>query len=326
MIFPWQLSEWQQLQQTIQANRLPHALLFSGIAGTGKKQFADEFSKSLLCRDKNPEGYACGHCHACHLVKGRAHPNLYWVEPEKEGGSIKVDQIREMNEFVYQSSFEGEFRVVIIYPAHTMNMNAANALLKTLEEPSSGAIIILVADEVARLAATILSRCQKVIFTRPSETQALNWLKESLPTQENAALLLSLSNGAPLAAKNLAESDSLALRQTMLTGLTQLTDKQFDPIQLASKLQAFESLQFIDFFLNWLSDLLKLQLQVSTSALTNLDFQSALISLRSAIPTQKIIDLNAYLLQLRKQIGVGINFNKPLLMEDILFRWMRCAS
>ena len=102
-----------------------------------------------MCSDNN---YYCGTCHACRLIAGRAHPNVLWVEPEKEGQTIKVDQIREVSEFVNQSSLQGVHRIVLINPANAMNMHAANALLKTLEEPSSGAIIFICHRSTGELA------------------------------------------------------------------------------------------------------------------------------------------------------------------------------
>ena len=111
----------------------------------------------------------------------------------------------------------------------------------------------------------------------------------------------------------------------MLQGLSHLSDPSFDPLQLAAKLQDLEPIQFIDFFLNWLSDLLKSQLAISSSFI-NIDFQSTFLSFKKNISTKKIMELNTHLLRLRKQISIGINFNKPLLMEETLIRWMGCVS
>ena len=170
MIFPWQVNQWQQLLQAKSQQRLAHAMLFTGLPGIGKAIFAQHFSSALLCQKLNPDGNPCDRCHSCRLIAGRAHPNMLWLEPEKPGQAIKIDQVRDVSEFISQTSLQGDYRIVIINPADDMNTNAANALLKTLEEPSSGAHLILISNQNERLPATILSRCQRVVFQRPEGT------------------------------------------------------------------------------------------------------------------------------------------------------------
>src|SRR5690606_13775505 len=118
-------------------------------------------------------------CHACRLVEERTHPDLYWVEPEKAGHAIKVDQIRELGHFISQSGLMNLQRLAVIYPAEAMNVNAANALLKTLEEPAEGAHIILVSHQAGGLPATVRSRCQQILFTKPDKQIAINWLMQT---------------------------------------------------------------------------------------------------------------------------------------------------
>ena len=146
MIFPWQQKEWRQLCRAKESGRLPHALLFSGLAGIGKTQLADYFSRLLLCQQFQTEYDPKCQCHSCRLAEGRAHPNVLWITPEKEGQAIKVDQIREVSDFIYQSARQGEYNIVVIHPANQMNVNAANALLKTLEEPPHGSLLILISQ------------------------------------------------------------------------------------------------------------------------------------------------------------------------------------
>src|SRR5436190_5622246 len=122
MIFPWQESQWLQLTRMQADARLPHALLFTGMAGIGKAIFANTFAHQLFCQAKSTA--PCYQCHACRLIKGHTHPNVLWIEPEKEGGTIKVDQIREVTEFISHSSLQGDYRLVMINPANDMNINA----------------------------------------------------------------------------------------------------------------------------------------------------------------------------------------------------------
>lgn len=331
MIFPWQAEQWRQLWQAKCEQRLPHALLFSGIPGTGKAQFADGFSRALLCQhspsspDVRDNNYYCDTCHACRLIAGRAHPNVLWIEPEKDGHTIKIDQIRVVADFINQTSLQGEFRIVIINPANYMNVNSANALLKTLEEPSSGAILILVSDQSAKLPATILSRCQRIVFPRPQAEQAMNWLRQELPN-ENHELLLRLAHGAPLAARQLVDNEILNIRQDLFAALYALGGKQGDPVKSAAKIQDNDPLRLLDFMLGWMMDLLRLQLSGDEGRIINSDYLEQLNDLRQRTQINNNARFMQYLQQLRGQISAGLNLNKQLILETVLIKWMGCAS
>ena len=322
MRYVWQAKQWQQLWQSIQAGRLPHALLLTGMAGTGKVSFALHAAQALLCQANTADGDPCNNCHACRLVVTTAHPNVYHVLPEKEGQAIKVDQIRAAAEFVQQSSMKGEFRIVIIRPAHSMNMNAANALLKTLEEPSSGAIIILVTEQSGRLPATIRSRCQRILFPRPNQQEALSWLRtqpvvESLTPEQS----LRLMHGAPLLAASLSGDDMLPLRKEMFQAFSELAKKRAHALTLAAKWHKIDTVKWLDLLLGWVSDLLRLQKGCQPGQLLNQDYTDALQACAPLVPLQKNLQLMEHILTLRGQISAGINFNKQLLIESLLIRW-----
>lgn len=324
MIYPWQHRQWQQLWQAKIENRLSHALLLTGAAGLGKAVFASHFVQAMLCAKIEADRQACGKCHACRLVIGDTHPNVLRIMPEKAGQAIKVDQIREVAEFVSQSSLQGEYRMVIIHPANAMNANAANALLKTLEEPASGAILVLISDEAARLPATILSRCQKIIFAPPLPASAQQWLCEQAPALgTKAALLLRLAQGAPLAALKLADNEGLAVREELYQSLSMLSAKKLSPLKLAATLQKNEPLAIIDFLLSFLIDVLRVQAHGDAEGICNLDYQAAILALPTT-SAEKNINFMRYLQQLRKQICEGINFNKQLLLESLFIRWTEC--
>ena len=320
MIFPWQQDQWKTLSLAYQSNRLPHAILLSGIAGIGKSQFADSFSRALLCEQPKKSGEACEACHSCRMHIGHAHPNMLWIQPEKEGHAIKVDQIREITEFANQSSFQSGFRIIIIHPANAMNLSAANALLKSLEEPPAGAIFILVSDQAARLPATIISRCQRVIFTKPSHSDAMLWLANQVDQPE---LLLSLSHDAPLAAIDLAKDEKLSTRHDFLSLLCDMTNQKADPIQSAVKLKETELLPLLDSYISWLLDILRLQMTDDETTITNIDFTSPLLTLKNKIPTTLTAQLINNAMQVRRQISLGVNVNKQLVIEDLMIRWMR---
>jgi DNA polymerase III subunit delta' len=319
MMLPWQSPQWSQLTRLHREGRMPHALLLTGMAGIGKAQFAEAFSQFLFCAAPSIEWHPCGECHGCRMHAGRAHPNILWIEPEKEGSVIKVDQIRAVTEFINQSSLQGNYRVVIINPANNMNINAANALLKTLEEPSAGALLMLISDLRNRLPATILSRCQRIVFPIPPQQQAMQWLqKHTTDFSADLAFLLQMAHGAPLAALQLLKDEVLQIRTQLFEGMYLLSLQQGDPLKLAANLQETDSVQLIDLAISWVCDVLRLQ---SGIPLLNEDYQTQLQEVgakRTPMHCQRYLQ---HLQQLRKQLCVGMNVNKQLLVESILLQW-----
>ncbi len=327
MKYPWQVKQWQQLWQSVQANRLAHGILLTGMSGTGKFDFALHFAQALLCLQAASDGEPCGTCHACRLVLTAAHPNLTLIAPEEEGHAIKIDQIRALAEFVQQSSLQQGFRVAIINPAHNMNLNAANALLKTLEEPAEGAIIILVTDQSGHLPATIKSRCQRILFPRPDQTLALQWLqeqsaKDDLPAEQ----ALRIAHGAPLAAKAATQQDLLPLRTELFQSLDQLAQQKADPLKLAAQWQKADPVQWLDLLSGWMSDVLRLQLGVAPQALVNQDYSEAIARTAERIPMRRNQEIMQRAVRMRGQMSNGINFNKQLLMESLLIQWVEPAA
>ncbi len=153
-----------KLWQSVQQDRLPHALLFVGGVGSGRHVCAEQLVRSLLCAAPDALGKACEQCQGCLLLTAGTHPDFMKITPETPGSMIRVDAVRALAERVTQSPLLAPRRVVVIDPADAMNTASANALLKTLEEPPSATIFILVTDENMRLPATVKSRCQIVQF------------------------------------------------------------------------------------------------------------------------------------------------------------------
>src|SRR3990167_4849307 len=155
---------WNNLQKYKAQQRLPHALLFVG-EGIGKKELSLALAQQLLCQTQN----TCGTCHACHLFVSGTHPDFFLITPQ-EHGQIKIEQIRQLSEALQQTAQQGGYRVVVVEQAHAMNVAAANALLKTLEEPGNNTIIMLLTERVAFLAATLRSRCQIIHVHTEAQT------------------------------------------------------------------------------------------------------------------------------------------------------------
>ncbi len=215
--FPWQEATWASLAAL--RGRVPHALLLFGPRGIGKRQLAMAWAAAQLCESPQADGHACGRCTGCQLLLADNHPDLRLVVPaadavaradeteaESEGGAkaakasrvIRIDQVRELDEFLAITSHRGGSRIVVLAPAEMMNTEAASSLLKMLEEPPAGALFVLVADDIDAVLPTVRSRCRLLRVAPPSPAQALAWLREQgVETPEER---LAEAGGAPLAA------------------------------------------------------------------------------------------------------------------------------
>jgi DNA polymerase-3 subunit delta' len=324
-IFPWQSAQWEQLLHAKQSQRLPHALMFVGVEGIGKRRLAEQFASLLLCRGNGTE--ACRQCHGCHLFLANSHPDLLRIEPEEEGKAITVDQIRSVIKQTNESPHAGGYRVIIIDPAGAMNINAANALLKTLEEPTPNTLMILISSPGSRLPATILSRCQKFVFTKPEHTSAVTWLKEQLPDNKvDLQLLLKLADGAPLRALRLWQNDTFNLRQSLYDGLHSLSKGSADPLKLAAAWQNNNQVQTVDLMLSWLTDLLRYKLTEDQSALVNSDYKKEIANVSVVLLKNNLLAYIDHIQQTRSYLSSAINLNKQLMLEDLLIRWTEYVS
>ncbi|TPW18263.1 MAG: DNA polymerase III subunit delta', partial [Halothiobacillaceae bacterium] len=170
-LLPWHTALWQHLQERRHEGRLPHALLLTGPVGVGKNRFAVRFSQALLCEQPHAAGEACGQCRSCLWHQAGSHPDALEITLEEESKTIGVEQIRQVGHFLQLTRQQGLHKVVRITPAERMTMSAANGLLKSLEEPAAGAVILLITSRLSALSATIRSRCQRLEFTLPAREQ-----------------------------------------------------------------------------------------------------------------------------------------------------------
>lgn len=173
---PWLLPHWHDVHQRHAQGSLPHALLFAGVPGLGKRDFVRFVAESLLCLNCSADTGACGACDSCSQLTAGAHPELSVLNPEGASMNIKVDSVRELVGWLQLSAPPGRYRAALIDAADAMNNNAANSLLKTLEEPGERAVLLLAADRPGSLPATIRSRCQSTTLTIADQQAAVDWL------------------------------------------------------------------------------------------------------------------------------------------------------
>ena len=243
--YSWQQQHWQQLQQLIEIERIPHALLLAGAADIGKTQFANAIAQQLLCETPAMDS-ACGHCKQCQLASAGTHPDLLKLKPEATGKAIKIDDVRRLGDFVAKTAQQGGWKVAIIQPAEAMNINAANALLKNLEEPGENTLLLLVSHQIERIPATVRSRCRIIKFPLPGRSTSSRWLQQVIGESGDAEQLLTLASNKPLLALKLLEDDALDKRHNFDQLLQSVATGEESPLKAADWCKGEQPLDVID--------------------------------------------------------------------------------
>lgn len=251
--------------------RFPHAVLLHGRQGIGKLDLAQALAASLLCESPQPEGMACGACLSCGWLGQGNHPDFRMVEPEdgteadaenqliaksKKKNHIAVDQIRALNDMVGLSSHRHGMRVILLHPAESLNMAAANALLKMLEEPPPGTIFLLVSHQMQRLLPTIRSRCHKITMQRPSRNDALSWLAGQ--GVHDAEFCLAHAGGSPLLAQETSDVTSRSAVEAFVKHLMQAAN--IDPFAIATHWGREGLLTAVQLLQKWVYDMVSVRL------------------------------------------------------------------
>lgn len=259
---PWQQRMHDHAAAAIDAGRMGHALLFCGPPMLGKRLVAERLAQRVLCQAPGVAPRPCGQCRACVLFHARAqkdpveqrpdgspshpwghpgHPDAIFVghawrmtpSPPRQLTVIPVDQVRELSARLSTTPQYGDAKVAIIDPADDMNDAAANALLKTLEEPVPGRYLWLVSANPARLPATIRSRCQRLEFRLPPADEAIAWLRARGHADDAAAEALAATRGHPGLADAWLRDGGMALRREVATDLARLAAGNASPLEVA---------------------------------------------------------------------------------------------
>ena len=262
------------LRRAVANHRIAHAYLFEGAEGIGKRLVALAFARALLCEHEN----GCGECIACRKVDNNIHPDVHILESLET--TIKIDQVRELQQQLTLRPLEGKYKFCLIENADKFTTNAANALLKTLEEPQPNTVIILLSGQPEKLLSTIRSRCQRLPFRRLSKTQIEEVLADRLELNATQiAILAALSDGSFKRALGTKQDIYLEKRRNLIQTLSGLSAGSNIPtLTFAEELSADKDNidDYLDIFQAFFRDIMLLQYGRPDSDLVNLDLQELL--------------------------------------------------
>jgi DNA polymerase-3 subunit delta' len=253
------------------------------------------------------------------------HPDLRILEPEEEGKDIPVATVRAVGEFFALKGQYGGRQIVIINPAEAMNRFGANGLLKTLEEPTADALLILVTSQPSLLLPTIRSRCQHVVFQRPDDSIGLDWLKDHLGSEPQSAAmastLLALANGAPLEALKLHQMGGLEVRQGLAEQWLQVVEGRGDPLKCAANWANLGLPRAVNWLSSWTMDLIRLKSGADSDVITNTDLQPQLQKLVQRLDLGRLFSHLEQITECSRWAGGQLN--AQLALEDIMINWGR---
>jgi DNA polymerase III subunit delta' len=353
MILNWLLSDLKHFLNS--ENPLPHALLVTGAPGSGKSSFSLSLAAGLLCetpKQQRQDGLACGSCQSCHWISQGSHPDLRRVMPaafdptydpsfqppvngaeegadeitekdaeKKKSSEITVDQIRAMTRFLSVGGHRGGVRVVLIDPATAMNNIAANAFLKTLEEPQGNTLIVLLASRSSQISATLRSRCVVHPLTQPTKEQAKDFLlafAKDLP-EKDLDSALQMSGDMPLRALALVQGQESAGYRLALDAMLRLPDTGWQ--QAAEQVAQLPPSQWLVVLQYWIADVARVMQGVSPARFGAQQAVLQRLSMSLENRLDKLAEFSQWLDAQRRWANHPLN--SKLFAEDILMRYCR---
>lgn len=315
--YPWLRPDFEKLVASYQGGRGHHALLIQALPGMGDEALIYALSRFLLCQQ--PDGHkSCGHCRGCQLMQAGTHPDYYALTPEKGKSTLGIDAVREVSEKLYEHARLGGAKVVWIPDAALLTDAAANALLKTLEEPPEQTWFFLASREPARLLATLRSRCRLHHLAVPGEQYAIAWLAREVTMSQDALLTaLRLCAGSPGAAQELLQSESWSQRDVLCQSVenSAASGDWYALLAVLNHDQAAVRL-------HWLATLLvdALKRQYGATSLTNVDAGSRVATIAGKLSASQIQAILNAVCHCREQLLSVTGLNRELALTDLLLQ------
>jgi DNA polymerase-3 subunit delta' len=312
------------LQRAIEKERVSHAYLFFGMGGVGKKTAAETFAKALNCTGSRLD--ACGKCLSCRKISRGNHPDVMVIKPE--GQFIRIQEVRELQNQMRFKPLEGRKRVFIVIDAEKMNIAAANALLKTLEEPSPSNVLILVSARPQQLPATILSRCQQLRFSPLSREDVASYLTAKGGLDAGTAAVLAASSAGSIGKALEMHRDSfLKVREEILQRVCDWREK--DLMGIFAVVDAFGReretiMEGLDILRTWYRDILVYR---ETGEEDRLVHRDRLETVQAFAGQLSASDILANIQAVHQAIrSIEQNANKQLTLETLLFKLAQPGS
>lgn len=298
------------LKAAIEHERVAHAYLFDGPDGIGKKLVAKLFARAFLCESAN----GCGHCASCTQMAADSHPDFYPLEPDAT--AIKIDQIRTLQPQLTLRSFVGRGKVCLINSAELLTPEAANALLKTLEEPTAGTLIILISSRPDSLLSTIRSRCQRIRFTRLPRCELARHLEKTLAiSAEEAKVLAAVADGSFEKAQGQHQDLYLKKRAGLIQSLSALSPtSSIQTFELAQALKAEKDLidEIFNLFAIFFRDLLLYKHGQAEDQLINQDLLPLIQQQSRQLSTPQLMTKLEAVAQARTYLSRNVNLHLAL--------------
>jgi DNA polymerase III subunit delta' len=312
----WMGPEMATLAAAYKADRLSHALLIHEAPGAGGNWLAKWVAQLVLCQ--KPAQAPCGACPGCHRVVTAQHPDLLVLQPLEESTQIRIEQIRELSEELSLTAHQGAYKVAVITPADTLNRFAANALLKTLEEPPARTLLMLVVTQPSRLPATILSRCQRIRVRAPVRQEAVAWLEATQGASGDWNAVLDTIGEAPMLA---ADADPKAVVQVateVRRALEEAAAGGGDPVATAERWSRAELPLRLRCIENWLTERIRAQ-SGSNGFLTKVGAGPYLPQPDAVLNMGYLFELMDDVRELKSSLDAPIN--RGLALEGVLRRF-----
>lgn len=309
----WLVEDFQNLTQQYDHNKLPHGLLMVGHEGNGSRELTIAMTQYLMCT--SPIGSAaCATCKSCQLLASGSHPDFLKVIPEGKSLTIKVDAIRQLTHLVSETAQQSGNKVVYIQNAEKMNLNAANALLKVLEEPTPNTFLLMDVDELSRVLPTVRSRSRLIRLSTPTQEQSVSWLMGQHLDREAALRKLSICFNKPYDAIKLSSEAEQAWfeREKSFLGHPQFS-------ALAKYVFSQELPALLEQVLCWVDASLRQRQKTSQDQLS---VSEAMLSELSAVPTVLLFQFRDYIVSMLKSVKNQANLNAQLMSEQIAARWI----
>jgi len=309
----WLAAQTAALVAAHEAGRMPHALLIHEAPGTGGEWLAGWAAALVLC--ERGKAAPCLECTACRRVAAATHPDVNWLRPQEESRQIRIEQVRELSAELALTSHGGGYKVGVISPADALNRFAANALLKTLEEPPPRTLLILVASEPSRLPPTVLSRCQRLKIRAPERAESVAWLS-SVRGKADWAAALDTVGEAPMQIVQADPAELASVGADTRTTLDALAAGRTDPVAAAERWARSQLPLRLLCFENWLTERIGLRLG-SGALLTELRAAPYLSEAGTFLNIRELFGLIDEVRDLRATLDVPLNRGMAL---EALFR------